>query len=119
MKKILAGITVFTIFTTVGWAQQGSVGMNWSADPSTTMHNVFISKHTTKEYLDSVSAAWKKDGIVLQFTELKYNAGGLTTVKGTVRYKSGNHPKGTFSKSNLKKGIDIRIDNSSVSINGE
>ena len=120
MKKLITSITILIVSITVGWAQNGSVGMSWSAAPAPAAHSVFVSPHSSKQYLDSVSAAWKKDSIVLEFSKLKYDASGkLVKVKGSVVANlKGSHTSGTFSSNNLK-GIDIRVGRPGIEIKGE
>lgn len=59
---------------------------------------LIVTSQSKKQYIDSVTAAWKKDSIDLNFSELKYDAEGtLIKVKGTVYYThNGSNVNGSF-----------------------
>ena len=111
MKKLLTGIALLTISLATAFAQQSN-SMNhhtWVLD---------ITSKTQKAYLDSVSSAWKVNGITLTFTTLKYKDGQLVNVKGTVseQVSGKNNVSGTFS-SDKQKTIEITMtDKPSVDI---
>ncbi len=93
MKKLLTGTVLFLFAITTGWSQ--TAAHKWS---------LFITPDSKKHSLDSVVAAWKKDGIDLQFTKLEYNkTGKLIKIQGTVNYTSkGNPVSGKFESENLE-----------------
>ena len=84
---------------------------NWS---------LIITPATTKNYLDSIAAIWKKENIDLNISKLKYDGGTLVKIKGsvTINTKAGNHASGEFKSENLAS-IQIKVNDSpNVSIKG-
>lgn len=115
MKKLLIAIALLTISVTTMFAQQSN-----SRNPRTW--TLLITPKTQKAYLDSVSSAWKANGITLTFTTLKYNnQGRLVNVKGSVseQVSGKSNVSGTFSL-DKQKTIEIEVtDKPSVSIHGK
>jgi hypothetical protein len=104
MKKLLASIILFGISITIGWSQ--------SAKPSTVCTKrswvLVITPQTKKQYIDSVTTAWKADSINLKFSKLEYNDKGiLVKIKGSVDV--GGSPSGSFQSDNLVS-YEIKIE---------
>jgi hypothetical protein len=96
MKKLLASSLILMGSITLGWSQHsGGSAHAW---------DLKITPESSKDHLDSVATAWKKDGIDLEFSKLEYNdKGKLVKIAATLKTKStGDGPGGSFKSDDLK-----------------
>jgi len=108
MKKRMAFLIIFVFSISLGWAQKPKP----SITKSYHTWNLTITPQTKKHYLDSVSAAWKKDSIDLKFSKLQYDdKGRLMIVSGSVNFMSKNKPLGgTFIQDSVfLRPIQIKL----------
>lgn len=110
MKKIFVITAILAAMTAVGQNNRNS----WA---------YHITPKTTKADLDSVATAWAPHGIVLKFTDLKFNSKGtkLLEVTGTVDITVGEqHISSQITQQKVKKAIEIRINNKpSISVDSK
>jgi hypothetical protein len=96
-----------------GNSANGSIRTNSYNSGVNHKWSLVITPSTTKSYLDSIQAQWKRKNIDLNISTLKYDAGNLVKIKGsvTINTKAGNHASGEF-KSENPVAIKIKVDDS-------
>jgi hypothetical protein len=113
MKRILTSIIILI----------GSITLAWSQAPTSGTHTwvLNITPHSSKHSLDSVTAEWAKNNIVLKFTKLQYIKNGtLQKVKGSVDVNAnGTKASATFGSDKLESWEIKVTDKPSVSVKGK
>jgi hypothetical protein len=108
MKKIRLLLLIPTLFILLS----GTVFTQKGGKPLI----IEITKHSTKSYLDSLTAALKKKGIVLKLNKIAFNdAGQLQKIAGRIQFAASCF--GTFSTDSLEKIVIEKKQDCNFSIN--